>query len=73
MTLFAVVASIGGAIHFPFIGLLGIAVPLHMFGQLRGTYALSWRGALRRTAALLVFSCVALALFAGALLSVELG
>jgi hypothetical protein len=73
MTLLAVAASIGDGLGVPYIGVLFLVVPIHMYRQLRGTYALHRSAALWRTGALLVFSCVALALFAGALLSVELG
>jgi hypothetical protein len=44
----ATVGSIGG--------LLTLAVPVHMFAQLKGTYSLTWLSALWRTVALLHFS-----------------
>jgi len=43
--------------------LIAFGPPVHLFFQLRGTYALGWFSALWRTFALLVFACVTLTLF----------
>ena len=44
--------------------LLILAIPVHMYAQLKGTYGLGWGGALWRTFWLLIFSGFALSLFA---------
>ena len=44
-------------------GLLALYLPFHMYRQLKGTYSLCRWGALWRTATLLLFAAVALALF----------
>jgi hypothetical protein len=46
-------------------GLLVLSVPAHMFFQLKGAYQLGWFSALWRTAFLLVFAAICLALFLG--------
>lgn len=64
MSLLAVLVAAGNALGAPFIAaLVGIAPPLHMYKQLRGTYGLTRAGALWRTAALLVIALTALMLF----------
>lgn len=44
-------------------GLLTLAIPVHMYGQLKGAYALSWFSALWRTVVLLFFSLLVFTLF----------
>ena len=51
---------------------LVLVPPLHMFAQLKGTYRLSVRGALWRTAVLSIASLFVLALFAGLMLFIGL-
>jgi len=51
---------------------LALIPPLHMFAQLKGTYRLSVRGALWRTAVLSIASLFVLALFAGLMLLIGL-
>jgi hypothetical protein len=46
-------------------GALLLAVPVHMFAQLKGAYALGWGGALWRTFWLGVFACIVTGLFTG--------
>jgi hypothetical protein len=72
MTLLAIVISVGGSLGLPLVGLLVLAAPIHMYLQLRGTYALGHGGAFWRMVALLVFAAAALTFFAVALLSLEL-
>jgi len=65
MTLLSSVLMLLNAVRAPGIALLLVFVPpLHMYRQLRGTYALGRWGALWRTTALLVFAFFALLLFA---------
>lgn len=49
--------------------LLAFAPPVHMYAQLKGAYGLGWFGAATRTFALLVFSSIALTLFAIAIIA----
>ena len=64
MTLLAVLIMLGNAIGLQFLAALAfIAPPLHMYKQLRGTYALGRFGALWRTGALMVIALTALILF----------
>lgn len=52
--------------------LIAFAPPVHIFAQLRGTYALNWFSALWRTIALLIFGNITLTLFALLLLGLGL-
>jgi len=52
--------------------LIAFAPPVHIFAQLRGTYALRWFSSLWRTIALLVFGNITLVLFAMLLLGLGL-
>ncbi|WP_207904680.1 DUF3667 domain-containing protein [Novosphingobium sp. PhB165] len=64
MTLLAVVAMLLGAVGAGTLeGLLFFVPPFHMYAQLKGTYGLARRGALWRTALLVIFACTALLLF----------
>ena len=65
MTLLVVAVTLGGAVGLPGMAALALLLPpVHMFRQLRGTYALGIGSALWRTLALLVISLTALILFA---------
>jgi hypothetical protein len=55
-------AAIGG-----FMSVLAVAIPVHMFFQMKGTYALGWFSAFWRTCILLIFACMALSIFVGAI------
>ncbi len=64
MTLLAVLVMAGNAVGLPFVAALAfLAPPLHMYKQLRGTYALTRFEALWRTGALLGIALTALILF----------
>jgi hypothetical protein len=52
--------------------LIAFGPPVHIFAQLRGTYALRWFSALWRTIALLIFGNITLTLFAMLLLGLGL-
>ena len=72
MSLAAIALSLLGLIGLPAgIGLLAVLIvpPVHIYRQLRGTYGLSRGSGLWRTAALLILSLFALALFAMLLLT----
>jgi len=65
MALGVCLLTLGSLINLPFLALLAILLPpWHMHRQLRGTYGLSFGGALWRTATLLIFASTALGLFA---------
>lgn len=63
MTLLAVVVMGGNALGADFLAFLVLLAPLHMYKQLRGTYALTRFEALWRTGALLAIALTALILF----------
>lgn len=63
MTLLAVVVMTGNALGADYVGFLILLAPLHMYKQLRGTYALTRFEALWRTGALLAIALTALILF----------
>lgn len=70
MTLLAVVGMLLGAVGAGTLeSLLFFVPPFHMYGQLKGTYGLSRRAALWRTALLVFFSSTALLLFFVALMA----
>lgn len=50
-----------------------LAVPVHMFAQMKGAYSLSWFSALWRTAALLMFCNIVVGLFVTAIVYLGLG
>ena len=50
-----------------------LAVPVHMFAQMKGAYSLSWFSALWRTTALLVFCNIVVGLFVTAIVYLGLG
>ena len=65
MMLLVVVISLWGATGIPGVAIAaGLVPPVHIYRQLKGTYGLSRRGALWRTALLLLFAILALSLFA---------
>ena len=70
MVLSATIAGWLGAIVIP-LGLL--AVPVHVFAQMKGAYSLSWFSALWRTIALLVFCNIVVGLFVTAIIYLGLG
>jgi len=73
MTLLAIVLALGSRFAIPGVAIVGmIAPPFHMYRQLRGTYGLTRRGGLWRTALLSMFAFTALMLFA-VLILVEAG
>jgi hypothetical protein len=53
--------------------LASIAVPVHMYAQLKGTYGLGWFSALWRTLALLVLSLLVLSVFVALIVVLGLG
>ena len=61
-----VVALISGAIA----GFLWFVPPIHMYRQLRGTYAVGVGGAIWRTLALTIFAWIAIGLFASLLVTI---
>ena len=63
MTLLVVVVVLGNALGADFLAFLLLLAPLHMYKQLRGTYALTRFEALWRTGALLAIATTALILF----------
>lgn len=67
--LLVVVLSLLGWAGVPFIGALGLLPPLHIYWQLKGTYALSRFGAVWRALTLSLIAFCILALFAMALLA----
>lgn len=70
MTLLGVVMIIADAAGLGSVGeALALVPPVHMYRQLRGTYGCSRNGALVRTLALLLFAGIALAIFAGVIVS----
>jgi len=70
MVLSATIAGWLGGIVIP-LGLL--AVPVHVFAQMKGAYSLSWFSALWRTIALLVFCNIVVGLFITAIVYLGLG
>ena len=50
-----------------------LAVPVHVFAQMKGAYSLSWFSALWRTIALLVFCNIVVGLFVTAIIYLGLG
>ena len=72
MTLLVCTLALLAAAGAPMIAVAaGVISPLHMYRQLKGSYALSRVGALWRTGLLLVFSLFALTLWAVALTTME--
>lgn len=73
MTLLVVVLSLWGAAGLPGAVVAGMLIPpVHMYRQLKGTYALSRSSTLWRTAALSVISFTALSMFATVLVALEM-
>ncbi|WP_404416628.1 DUF3667 domain-containing protein [Brevundimonas vesicularis] len=70
MVVSATIAGWLGGIVIP-LGLL--AVPVHVFAQMKGAYSLSWFSALWRTMALLVFCNIVVGLFVTAIVYLGLG
>ena len=68
MMLLVIAMSLWGAAGLPGVGFAALYPPFHMYRDLKGAYDLSRFGALWRTVALLLFSAIALALFAMAVI-----
>ncbi|MES2120364.1 MAG: DUF3667 domain-containing protein [Pseudomonadota bacterium] len=64
MMLLGIAMSLWGAAGLPGVGFAALYPPVHMYRDLKQSYGLGRFGALWRTAALLLFSVIALALFA---------
>lgn len=64
--------AMAGAPRWTYEYLFAFGPPIHIFAQLRGTYALRWFSALWRTVALLIFANITLVLFAMLLLGLGL-
>ena len=65
MLVLTVAVVLGQLVGAPYLAIAAVLIPpLHMYRQLRGTYALGWFGALWRTGALLFIAINALILFA---------
>jgi|CXWL01.1.fsa_nt_gi hypothetical protein len=72
---FIVVALTAGAPQLAWAGgvLFGLGMPLHMFFHMKGAYALGWWSTIWRTSLLLLFSLVALSIFAATIFLLGLG
>jgi hypothetical protein len=70
MMLLLAASSVLGLVSDSIAGLAFFVPPIHMYRQLRGTYALSKRGAVWRTAVLTIFAFIAISLFASLLVTV---
>jgi hypothetical protein len=64
MMLLVIAMSLWGAAGLPGVGFAALYPPLHMYRDLKGAYGLTRFGALWRTAVLLIFTVIALSLFA---------
>ncbi len=74
MMLALAVATAGAMYDFaPLLVVPILYAPLHIYWQVRGTYGTSRLGGIARTALLLVFACVALVLWAFAMIGLLLG
>ena len=70
MMLLLAASSLIGVVSDSLASLAWFVPPVHMYRQLRGTYALSNRAALWRTALLTIFAFIAISLFASLLVAV---
>lgn len=73
LMLMVVSATIAGWLGGIVITLGLLAVPVHVFAQMKGAYSLSWFSALWRTIALLVFCNIVVGLFVTAIVYLGLG
>ncbi|SPU51726.1 Protein of uncharacterised function (DUF3667) [Brevundimonas vesicularis] len=73
LMLMVVSATIAGWLGGIVITLGVLAVPVHVFAQMKGAYSLSWFSALWRTIALLVFCNIVVGLFVTAIVYLGLG
>ncbi|WP_295184543.1 DUF3667 domain-containing protein [uncultured Brevundimonas sp.] len=73
LMLMVVSATIAGWLGGIVITLGLLAVPVHVFAQMKGAYSLSWFSALWRTIALLVFCNIVVGLFVTAIIYLGLG
>ena len=72
MSVLAVILTVGTAYKVPFAAVLLLIPPVHLYRQLKGTYALSRGGALWRTAAVLAIAAAASTAFAVLILALGL-
>ena len=73
LMLMVVAGTFWGTFGLVVINLAALAVPVHMFAQMKGAYSLSWFSALWRTIALLVFCNIVVGLFITAIVYLGLG
>jgi hypothetical protein len=69
MMLLLAASSLIGLVAEPVAALAWLVPPVHMYRQLRGTYRLSWPGALWRTCLLTIFAFIAISLFGSLLVA----
>jgi hypothetical protein len=69
MMLLLVAGTVVGMVSSAIAGLLWLIPPVHMYRQLRGTYAVGRWGAIWRTSALVIFAWIAIGLFASLLVA----
>ena len=72
MSVLAVILTVGTVYKVPFVAVLLLIPPVHLYRQLKGTYALSRGGALWRTAAVLAIAAAASTAFAVLILALGL-
>ena len=72
MSVLAVILTVGAMYNVPFVAVLLLIPPVHLYRQLKGTYALSRGGALWRTAAVLAIAATASTAFAVLILALGL-
>ncbi len=72
MSVLAVILTLGAAYNVPFVAVLLLIPPVHLYRQLKGTYALGRGGALWRTAAVMTIATAALVAFAMLIIGVGL-
>lgn len=73
LMLMVVAGSFWGTFGLVVINLAALAIPVHMFAQMKGAYSLSIFSALWRTMALMVFCTIVIALFVTAIIYLGLG
>ena len=73
LMLMVVAGSFWGTFGLVVINLAALAIPVHMFAQMKGAYSLSIFSALWRTVALMVFCTIVIGLFVTAIIYLGLG
>lgn len=73
LMLMVVAGTFWGTFGLVVINLAALAVPVHMFAQMKGAYSLSIFSALWRTVALMVFCTIVIGLFVTAIIYLGLG